>query len=43
MYKVNPSLALEIKKEQLLEWKTKLTDECYQDLTVFVCNWKRKS
>ena len=36
MYKVNPSLALEIQKEHLLEWKTKLTDECYQDLAEFV-------
>ena len=36
MYKVDPSLALEIQKEHLLEWKTKLTDECYQDLAEFV-------
>ena len=36
MYKVNPSVALEVQKEQLLEWKSKLTEECYQDLVEFV-------
>ena len=61
MYKVDPSLALEIQKEHLLEWKTNQdlaefvkTENSKIDvtkqpairgnsLTVFVCNWKRKS